>query len=223
MPMIPPRHEYRAILIDPPWDPKDWSDKGKGRHPSAYYDVMRDEAIAALPVPDYMAKHCSVFLWVTDQMLALPFTLLFPRWGLTYSSVAFVWVKTARRLGKQLPLFLISDNKEFPKGQGHTTRKNCEYCLLARRGKFGRQDKAVPQAIFAPRRANSEKPEEQYGRIERLVAGPYLELFARRHWPGWDVDYSLEADSGPGKRRWRANRYPQPAESRIATAEGDNQ
>jgi N6-adenosine-specific RNA methylase IME4 len=40
--------------------------------------------------------------------------------------------------------------------------------------------------IVAPRREHSRKPDEQYERIERLVAGPYLELFARQSRPGWD-------------------------------------
>jgi N6-adenosine-specific RNA methylase IME4 len=200
--------KYRAILLDPPWDPRPYSDKGKGRHPSAYYDVMSFEPIAGLPVKDYAAKDCSVFLWVTDQFLDVASYELPRAWGCIYSSVAFVWVKTARRLADQLPLFLIADNKGFPMGQGHTTRKGAECCLLFRYGKFDRQDKGVPQVIFAPRGANSEKPEEQYARIERLVKGPYLEFFARRRRPGWDVVYSPEADAGPGQRRWRADGYP---------------
>jgi N6-adenosine-specific RNA methylase IME4 len=200
-----------ALLIDPPWDPKGWSDKGKGRHPSAYYDVMSKEEIAALPVKDYAAENASVFCWTNDQFLDFASYELPREWGCVYSTVAFVWVKTAKRLGAQLPLFLIADNKEFPMGQGHTTRKNCEYCLWFRYGELGRQDKSVPQVIFAPRRKNSQKPDEQYPRIERLVKGPYLEFFARGRRPGWDVVYSPEADSGPGKRRWRADSYPGPA------------
>lgn len=35
--------------------------------------------------------------------------------------------------------------------------------------------------------AHSEKPAEAHARIERLVAGPYLELFARRPVRGWDA------------------------------------
>jgi N6-adenosine-specific RNA methylase IME4 len=66
----------------------------------------------------------------------------------------------------------------------------------------------VPQVIFAPRRENSQKPEEQYERIERLVKGPYLEFFARGRRPGWDQVYGLEADTGPGKCLWRADSYP---------------
>ena len=37
-------------------------------------------------------------------------------------------------------------------------------------------------------REHSRKPAEVYARIEQLVDGPYLELFARPpHPPGWDV------------------------------------
>jgi MT-A70 len=32
---------------------------------------------------------------------------------------------------------------------------------------------------------HSRKPDEVYERIERLVEGPYLELYARRERPGW--------------------------------------
>lgn len=42
-------------------------------------------------------------------------------------------------------------------------------------------------ALVAPRREHSRKPDEARERIERLVAGPYLELFAREAAPGWDV------------------------------------
>jgi N6-adenosine-specific RNA methylase IME4 len=36
-------------------------------------------------------------------------------------------------------------------------------------------------------RQHGRKPDEQYERIERLVAGPYLELFARERRAGWDA------------------------------------
>jgi N6-adenosine-specific RNA methylase IME4 len=43
----------------------------------------------------------------------------------------------------------------------------------------------VRQLITAPRREHSRKPDETYSRIEALVDGPYLELFARNRRPGW--------------------------------------
>ncbi len=36
-------------------------------------------------------------------------------------------------------------------------------------------------------REHSRKPDGIHERIERLVAGPYLELFARQQRPGWTV------------------------------------
>ena len=43
----------------------------------------------------------------------------------------------------------------------------------------------VRELIIAPRREHSRKPDEQYERIERFCAGPYVELSARQQWPGW--------------------------------------
>jgi N6-adenosine-specific RNA methylase IME4 len=44
----------------------------------------------------------------------------------------------------------------------------------------------VRQGIIEPRREHSRKPDCIHERIERLVAGPYVELFARQRRPGWD-------------------------------------
>ena len=52
-------------------------------------------------------------------------------------------------------------------------------------GKPRRLSKAVRQLIISPRREHSRKPDEAYGRIEGLVSGPYLELFAWCSRPGW--------------------------------------
>lgn len=70
-------------------------------------------------------------------------------------------------------------------GGGYGTRKNAEICWLGRRGNPKRRSRDVRELIVAPRREHSRKPDEQYGRIERLCAGPYLELFARQQRPGW--------------------------------------
>jgi site-specific DNA-methyltransferase (adenine-specific) len=41
--------------------------------------------------------------------------------------------------------------------------------------------------IVTPVRKHSQKPDEQYGKIERLFPGKsYLELFARKKREGWD-------------------------------------
>jgi hypothetical protein len=46
----------------------------------------------------------------------------------------------------------------------------------------------VHQVVISPVAEHSRKPDEVQVRIERLLAGPYLELFARRtteHWTVW--------------------------------------
>jgi N6-adenosine-specific RNA methylase IME4 len=73
----------------------------------------------------------------------------------------------------------------FHLGLGLTTRKNIELCLLARRGHPRIHAHDVRELIVAPRREHSRKPDEQYARIERLVDGPFVELFARQRRPGW--------------------------------------
>jgi N6-adenosine-specific RNA methylase IME4 len=72
-------------------------------------------------------------------------------------------------------------------GLGKWTRQNSERCLLATRGHPHRLHADVPELIVAPRREHSRKPGEARERIERLVAGPYLELFARDSRAGWDA------------------------------------
>jgi len=70
---------------------------------------------------------------------------------------------------------------------GYWTRANPEQCLLATRGHPKRIGRDVRRWIDAPRREHSRKPDEIYERIERLVDGPYLEMFARQTRDGWDA------------------------------------
>ena len=64
---------------------------------------------------------------------------------------------------------------------------NAELCLLATTGSPKRLSRGVPQVIAEPIREHSRKPDCVYERIEALVDGPYLELFARQEYPGWDA------------------------------------
>lgn len=72
-------------------------------------------------------------------------------------------------------------------GLGYWTRANAELCLLATKGKPKRVDAGVRQVILTPIQQHNRKPDEAYDRIERLLDGPYVELFARRHRPRWDA------------------------------------
>lgn len=168
--------EYGAILIDPPWAFRTFS-RRRGTTPhrgsTDHYKTMPLYQICGLPVPDAAARNCALFVWTVDSHLRQTMTVL-DAWEFTYKTIVFVWEKLGR-------------NGEPRMGMGYWSRKQAEVCLLATRGSPRRLDKGVPQLISAPRREHSRKPDEQYARIERLVDGPYLELFARRRREGWDA------------------------------------
>jgi N6-adenosine-specific RNA methylase IME4 len=176
---------YGAILADPPWSFATWSGKTGTPHRGAHdhYGVAAEPDLAALPVADLALPDCCLFMWVVDSHLDVALRLG-TAWGFAYKTRAFEWVKLT--------------STGIPKiGMGYWTRKQTESCLLFTRGKPRRVGKGVRQLIQAPRREHSRKPDEQYERIEALVAGPYCELFSRRpreRWSGWGNEYpTLEA------------------------------
>lgn len=172
-----PRNHYRAILADPPWSFDTWSDAGKDRSADQHYSTMSVRHIARLPVEDVAASDCVLFIWATWPRLQDALWLI-GAWGFVYKTSGFDWMKAD-------PYRLFADDKTPQVGMGYWTRSNTEPCLLATRGKPKRINADVRQGIIAPRREHSRKPDEIHGRIERLVAGPYLELFARQSRPGW--------------------------------------
>ena len=85
------------------------------------------------------------------------------------------------------PYRLFADDKTPAMGMGYWTRANTEICLLATRGKPKRLNADVRQGIISPAREHSRKPDDTHNKIERLVSGPYLELFGRSKRDGWTV------------------------------------
>ncbi len=170
-----PKGKYCAILADPPWHYEVWSeDTGAGRSASLHYPTMSREEILALPVADVVADDCCLFLWVTWPCL-LDGLAVIEAWGFEYKTLGFDWVKTN------------ANNSGLAWGMGYYTRANPEPCLIATRGTPRRLNADVHSVIVAPRREHSRKPDEVHDRIERLMPGPYLELFGRQERPGWAV------------------------------------
>jgi N6-adenosine-specific RNA methylase IME4 len=163
---------YGAILADPPWRFSARSDKGQGRAPERHYPTMTLADIKALPVQLLAAEHCALFLWVCDPLLPQGLEVM-RAWGFTFKTVAFTWAKRTRR------------DSGWHAGLGYWTRGNPETCLLGTIGAPARQARDVRQLIVAPLREHSRKPEEVRDGVERLVPGPYCELFARSARPGW--------------------------------------
>jgi N6-adenosine-specific RNA methylase IME4 len=166
--------KYGVILADPPWAFETYSKIHTTPHRGAqdHYSVVQYEGLSEIPVADWAAKDCALFMWVVDSHLDEALKLG-EAWGFKFKTIAFVWSKLTKN--------------GLPKiGMGYWSRKQREICLLFTRGKPKRIGKGVRQLIQAERREHSRKPDEQYARIEALVGGPYLEMFARQAWPGWD-------------------------------------
>lgn len=170
-----PNKKYEVIYADPPWSYDDKALAGN-RGASCKYQTQTKEWIEQLPVKDLAADNCALFVWVTMPKLDEVFPALFQKWGFTYKTCAFTWIKQNR------------GGDGIFMGMGRWTRANAELCLLGTKGKPKRIDAGVHSVVLSPLRAHSQKPDEVRDRIVRLCGDvPRIELFARTRTPGWDV------------------------------------
>ncbi len=183
--MTLPEGKYGAILADPPWSFLTYGKKRTTPHRTEvdHYHTMTHGDLVAMPVADLAAKDCALFMWAVDSHLDEAIDLGCA-WGFKFKTLAFIWAKTTLK-SPQFGFFPPETTHRI--GMGYWTRKQAEVCLMFTTGKPRRISKGVRQIIEAPRREHSRKPDETHTRIEALVAGPYLELFARQSRPGWTV------------------------------------
>lgn len=162
--------QYGTILADPPWPERGGGQikRGADRH----YPLMTVKAIAAVPVAELAAPDSHLYLWATNNYLPDGLAVM-AAWGFRYVTT-ITWAK------------------EGNIGLGQYFRGMTEHCLFGVRGQppyrqtvEGKRAQGVT-LISAPRGAHSEKPEALRVMIERVSAGPYLELFARCTYPNWD-------------------------------------
>jgi len=166
---MPHSKKYRTILADPPWDINQRGAYGAVQK----YNLMTLESIKAMPVADLVEDDAHCWLWCTNASLRAGFDVL-EAWGFTPRSV-FTWIKPRFTLGVYL-------------------RNATEHMLFGTRGNAPVRFKGQGTWGFFPLQEHSHKPEEQYAVISRVSPGPFLELFARRHQPGWDA-WGNEIDS----------------------------
>lgn len=185
------RHKsFGCIVADPPWHFRartalQMTNFNSRRDVEKHYPVMSLDAIEALPVQELAAAEgCHLFLWTTGPMLPDSIGVM-TAWGFKYSSVAFTWVKLKRSYDALQLRILPSAESDLHVGLGLTTRKNCEFVLLGRRGNCKRIAKNIREVIMTPVREHSRKPDEMFARVERYCAGPYVELFSREKRNGW--------------------------------------
>lgn len=181
---------FGVLYADPPWRFQAWSGKGKARSAENHYPTKTRAEIEALRdhVHRLAADDCALFLWAV--MPQLPEALrVIEAWGFAFKTVAFTWVKLTR------------SGVGISMGLGYWTRANAELCLLATRGRPRRMSNDVRQIVIQPVGEHSRKPEAVRFGIERLVPGPYLELYGRRPFQGWTVwGNEVEEQRAPAER-----------------------
>lgn len=183
-----PGVRYSTIVADPPWPynapgnygntlehrPNRDSTLAKiGVGSRARYGAMSLADLAALPVAEAAAENAHLYLWTTNSFMVEAHALA-KAWGFRQSTI-ITWTKTR-----------ISDGQPSMK-MGYYYRGATEHCLFCVRGKLRLKGPAASTALLTPRTPHSVKPDEFYSMVEEQSPGPYLELFARRDRPGWDL------------------------------------
>lgn len=175
---------WTTLVLDPPWlEPGQRGKLGAESH----YPLMSLDRIRDLPIPDLAADNAHLYLWCypATRVIAQQFM---EHWGFVFKD-EFVWGKDQMGLGSYF-------------------RHAHETLLLGVRGKLPFRFHGQRSFAMLPRQDHSHKPEEVHILIQRCSPGPYLELFARRPFPGWHV-WGNQVDSDiviPG--------YPVPSDER---------
>lgn len=170
-----PAGEHPVIVADPPWP---YDDKLQGVERELPYPTMTLYDICALKVP--AAPDCVLWLWVTNaHLIDGSAGKVLAAWGFEAKTM-LTWAKDKIGMGRWL-------------------RGQTEHCLLAVKGSPTVDLTNQSTLLVAPRRANSEKPEEFFALVESMCPqGPKLEMFARAERKGW-VTTGSELEAAPVK------------------------
>lgn len=162
--------KFDVIMMDPPWQ---LATHNPTRGVALGYSQLTDTDIESLPVPQLQGDRGFLFVWVINAKYQFCLDL-FDKWG--YEMVdEVVWVK-------------LTVNRRLAKSHGFYLQHAKEVCLVARKkgtrsGDIeGTQRSVASDVIMSERRGQSQKPEEIYEIIEKLVPdGRYLEIFGRKN------------------------------------------
>ncbi len=189
------RKKIKVWYADPPWD---IAQKGK-RGAIQHYNLMTLERIKAMGplIRELSDDNATLLLWVTNAALPAGIEVL-KSWGFTYKSNA-AWDK-------------------YYMGLGSYFRSSHETLLHGIRGKAPFKFHGQRSTLLFPRTEHSHKPDEMIPLIERLLDGPYAELFARRRpssrsdWSIWgnevDSDFTLPGFPVPSDKK-----FPRPRQA----------
>ena len=167
--------KYDVIAIDPPWAYEEKGGFNAQQHDSdsnrggVDYPTMTVSEIKEITLPE--KDDTVLFLWTTHSFLKDAFSIL-ENWGYTYKAT-MVWDKEKM-------------------GMGRTIRLQCEFCLLATKGKPIIQGSGIRDIMREPRRQHSRKPNVFYEIVNEMCIGRKLDYFSRESREGWD-EYGAEA------------------------------
>jgi N6-adenosine-specific RNA methylase IME4 len=168
---------YGVIIADPAWQ---YSRAGRNGGTDRHYDTMPVADICALPVADIAAPDSVLLLWGTWPLLPDALRVM-QAWGFDYVT-GFPWVKIVGE--PSVDLWGALDVR--PQwGVGYWIRGASEFVFVGRRGKVSPPADCFV-GLLSENFGHSRKPDSLHHYAESLP-GPYLELFARRRRPGWDV------------------------------------
>lgn len=217
-----PDQKFGIISLDIPWHHETRAplkDDAAIRTPQKHYPTISLDYAETIPVREMAAKDTWVHLWITGPLLVRGVhNRLFDAWGVTPSSLAYVWLKlwnnTDVEQYRRTPLL----EQDLALGMGLTTRQNAEYVVLGRIGSPKRARADIRQVIISPRREHSRKPDEYYRRVEHFAVGDRIDCFPgqeRRGWTAWGMphrDIDRPAERQRVGRRARCNTCGQPAQ-----------
>ncbi len=176
--------KFDVIYADPPWSYSEVPYFKKSLAIQYKYPTLKKKDLFNIDVESIAKKDCWLFVWTVWAQLPQALKVM-ESWGFSYRTCAFVWAKKTKK------------NWLNAKTYGRCcTQGSTEVVLCGKRGSPKRHAQNVEQFLEAATRGNSVKPDEIYGRIEKIVELPdqpvrKIELFARRPWPGW---YALGND-----------------------------
>lgn len=161
--------KYHTIYADPPWI----EHGGGGRGANAHYPLMKTKEIIALaPMVQELAEdNAHLYLWTTNNFLPDALEVM-KAWGFRYVTM-ITWMKDRIGLGQYF-------------------RGLTEHCLFGIRGKLpykvidGKRQQGKT-GFFEEKREHSRKPVQMREMIEKVSYPPFIELFAREWFDGWDA------------------------------------
>ena len=161
--------KYRTIYADPPW----FERGGGGRGANVHYPLMKTKEIIAMApmVQDLAEDNAHLYLWTTNNFLPDALEVM-KAWGFRYVTM-ITWMKDRIGLGQYF-------------------RGLTEHCLFGIRGKLPYKDidgkrQQGKTGFFEEKREHSRKPVQMREMIEKVSYPPFIELFARERFDGWDA------------------------------------